>query len=71
MNLLKAKREELHFTQKQVAERAEMTLRTYQSYELELRVPNVFAALRLAEALNSTVQELFIIHCNTPHDCSQ
>lgn len=60
MNYLKKRREELHLTQRQVAERAKMTLRTYQSYELETRIPNVHAANRIAEALNSTTKKLFI-----------
>lgn len=60
MNNLKKRREELHLTQRQAAERARMSLRVYQSYELEVRVPNVFAANRIAEALNSTTKELFI-----------
>lgn len=60
MNYLKKRREELHLTQRQVAERAKMTLRVYQSYEKELRLPNVHAANRIAEALNSTTKELFI-----------
>ena len=60
MNYLKKRREELHLTQRQVAERAKMTLRVYQSYELEARIPNVYAANRIAEALNSTTKKLFI-----------
>lgn len=60
MNHLKKRREELHLTQRQVAERARMTLRVYQSYELETRLPNVHAANRIADALNSTTKELFI-----------
>lgn len=60
MNNLKKRREELHLTQRQVAERAKMTLRVYQSYEMELRLPNVHAANRIADALNSTAKELFI-----------
>lgn len=66
MNLLKKRREELHLTQRQVAEKAGMTAHVYQSYELELRVPNIYAAHRIAEALNSTTTELFIDnYCNT------
>lgn len=60
MNYLKKRREELQLTQRQVAERARMTLRVYQSYELEERIPNVHAANRIAAALNSTAKELFI-----------
>ena len=60
MNYLKKRREELHLTQRQVAERAKMTFRVYQSYELEERIPNVYAANRIAEALNSTTKKLFI-----------
>lgn len=60
MNFLKKRREELNLSQRQVAESAGMTQHVYQSYELGLRVPNVHAANRIAEALKSTTKELFI-----------
>ena len=57
--MLKKRREELHLTQQQVAEKAGMPLRTYQSYELGVRIPNVISAIKLSEALNSDVTKLF------------
>lgn len=71
MNLLKQRREELQLTQRQVAERAEMSTHTYQSYEMGLRVPNVYAAIRIANALNTLPHKVFINNCNITHDCSQ
>ena len=59
VNMLKKRREELHLTQQQVAEKAGMPLRTYQSYELGVRIPNVISAIKLSEALNSDVTKLF------------
>ena len=58
INLKKA-RESLGLSQKVVATKAGITERGYQNYELGLRKPNVDTALRIATALNSTVEELF------------
>lgn len=71
MNLLKQRREELRLTQRQVAERADICLRLYQKYENEERVPNVYAAIRIANALNTLPHKVFINNCNITHDCSQ
>jgi transcriptional regulator with XRE-family HTH domain len=57
--MLRKRREELNLTQQQVAEKAGMPLRTYQSYELGVRIPNVIYAMKIAEVLNSQVHELF------------
>ena len=57
--MLKKRREELNLTQKQVADKAGMPLRTYQSYEMEVRIPNVYSAMDIAKALNSTIPKLF------------
>ena len=57
---LKTTREKQGFSQKAVAQKAGITERGYQNYELGLRKPNVDTAIRIAKALNSTVEELFI-----------
>lgn len=60
MNIkLKNAREKLGLTQVEVAEKAQITERSYQRYEAERRVPNVNTAKLIAKALNSTVEELF------------
>ena len=59
MNNLKKRREELNLTQKQVADNAQIGLRLYQYYECENRVPSVLIAIKLADALKSTVEKLF------------
>ncbi len=57
--LLKYAREASGKTQKQVAEAAEITLRAYQNYEYDFQTPTVRTAIRIATALNSTVEALF------------
>lgn len=56
---LRKHRESQKLTQKDVAEKAGITERGYQNYELGLRKPNVDTAIRIADALNSSVEELF------------
>lgn len=46
-------------TQREVAEKAQISERAYQSYELGLRKPSVDVAKRIAIALGSTIEELF------------
>lgn len=58
-NKLRAKRIEAGLLQTQIAKRCGITTRVYQYYESGGRVPNVYAALKIADALNSTVEELF------------
>ena len=58
-NKLRAKRTEAGLLQTQIAERCGIATRLYQYYESGGRVPNVYAALKIADALNSTVEELF------------
>lgn len=57
--ILKKVREEKGFTQVEVADKANIAIRTYQNYEAGERVPNVHIALSLARVLNSPVEELF------------
>lgn len=53
-------RKKLNLTQPQLAEKAKLTSYTLiQRYEKETRVPSVYIAIRIAKALNTTVEELF------------
>lgn len=59
MNNLKKRREELSLTQKQVSDMAKVGIRLYQYYEIDQREPSVRTAMRIAEALKTTVEKLF------------
>lgn len=59
MNNLKMRREEIALTQKQVADAAKVNIRLYQYYEADRREPSVRTAMRIAEALKTTVEKLF------------
>lgn len=53
-------RKKLNLTQPQLAKKAKLTSYTLiQRYEKESRVPSVYIAIRIAKALNTTVEELF------------
>ena len=56
---LKAAREASGKTQAQVAKEAQIAERLYQDYEYDKREPGVRTAIRIARALNSTVEALF------------
>ncbi len=56
---LKAAREKMSLTQVQVAEKAQITVRSYQYIESGERIPNARTAILIAKALNSTVEKLF------------
>jgi putative transcriptional regulator len=56
---MKEKRNKLGLTQEQVAECACVSVRSYKMYEAHQRKPNVYAALRIARVLQTTVEELF------------
>lgn len=58
-NNLKKHREKLGLTQKDVAKQLEMSVRGYQNYELELRVPDVYQAQKIAKILKTDVKRLF------------
>ncbi len=61
-NFLSQKRQELGLTQPQVAELAKLSNYTVlQGYENGRHEPTVSVAIRLAKALNVTVEELFIV----------
>ena len=59
MNNLKLHREKLGLTQVQVAQKTGMNERQYQKYEYDKREPGVRMAVRIAKALNTTVEELY------------
>lgn len=59
MNNLKKRREELHLTQKQVADALKVGIRLYQYYEADQRKPNVQTAIEIADVLKTTVEKLF------------
>lgn len=56
---LKKARECSGLTQVEAAEKANVSYRAYQNYEAEEREPKVSAAIRIARALGSTVEDLF------------
>ncbi len=56
---LKHKRVAQGMTQVAVATKAEVALRAYKYYEAGERTPNAITAKRIAQALHSTVEELF------------
>ena len=59
MTKLKEQRRTLHFTQKQVAEKIGVSYQQYQGYENGRFAPNVYMAIEIAKALDSTVEKLF------------
>lgn len=56
---LRAAREQSGKTQAQVAKEADVSERIYQEYEYDKSEPGVRTAIRIAKALDSTVEELF------------
>ena len=59
MEKLKNRREQLKLTQKVVAERIGIAESAYQRYERQNREPGVKTALKIAKALETTVEELY------------
>jgi DNA-binding XRE family transcriptional regulator len=60
MNMeLRAAREQSGKTQAQVAKEAKVSEVAYQLYEYDKREPGVRTAIRIARALDSTVEDLF------------
>lgn len=60
MNLvLKNAREQVQLSQLEMARKMCISERAYQNYEANKREPKVRLAIRIAEVLNSTVEELF------------
>lgn len=58
-NHLIARREQLNLTQKDVANSIDQMMQAYQRYEYGVSMPSVKAALKIARALDTTVEELF------------
>ena len=56
---LRAAREQSGKTQAQVAKEANVSERIYQEYEYDKSEPGVRTAIRIAKALDSTVENLF------------
>lgn len=56
---LRAARKSSGKTQAQVAKETGITEQAYQRYEYDKREPGVRTAIRIAQALDSTVEELF------------
>ncbi len=56
---LRAAREQSGKTQAQVAKEAKVSEVAYQLYEYDKREPGVRTAIRIARAVNSTVEDLF------------
>ena len=59
MTELKIKRKEKDLTQKVLAAKAKIALRTYKYYEAGTRTPNIQIAQRIAQALGVTVDDLY------------
>lgn len=59
MNRLKERREELHLTQKEVAERAGIKESAYRRYENNTVLPSIVMGLRLAQILETTAENLY------------
>lgn len=58
-NTLKKHREKLKMTQQEVAKRAGVSLRAYQNYEQQLRIPDVYQAKKIAKILKTDINKLF------------
>jgi DNA-binding XRE family transcriptional regulator len=56
---LKKRREERGLTQVEIAKKAGISWRAYQTYEAGDRIPKADTAKLIAKALDSTVEELF------------
>lgn len=58
-NNLKKVRVKMGFTQVEVANKAHLSERGYQYIEAEKRIPSVHIAIRIAQALGTTVENIF------------
>lgn len=56
---LKKIRKKEGLMQIQIAEKANISVRAYQNYEANKRVPDAYTAQIIAETLNTTVEEIF------------
>lgn len=62
MNNLKNARLAAGLTQRQVAEKLGIRESAYQNYETGRTLPNVIAALKIADVLNSRVENLYLLN---------
>ncbi len=58
-NKLIEARNKAKLTQVEVAQKANITERAYQTYEAGVRIPRADVAVRIARAVKSTVEKLF------------
>ena len=58
-SILKQARINNNLTQEELAKKVNIGTRSYQSYEAGERVPNAYTAQLIAQALHTTVEELF------------
>lgn len=59
MSKLKEFRIANNLSQSKVAQECNISLRMYQYYEADMKIPTVYIAIRLAQVLQTTVEELF------------
>lgn len=59
MNNLKAERDKAQLTQKEIAFKVGISERQYQYYESGTRIPSAITAVKIAKALNTTVEVLY------------
>ena len=59
MNKIKEIREAKGLKQKELAHRAQISVRALQNYEYDERVPDVHIAQRIAQAIDSTIEEIW------------
>ena len=57
--VLIAYREKAGLTQSQLAKIAQISTRGYQKYELDGVLPNIVVAMKIADALHTSVQQLW------------
>ena len=60
-NRLKARRNELNFSQSKVAAKSDISPRCYACVERSQTIPNLFTALKIAKALRISVHKLFAL----------
>lgn len=56
---LKKERKKTGLTQVEIARKSKVTVRCYQRYESGERIPDATTAILIAQAVNSTVEDLF------------
>jgi putative transcriptional regulator len=60
-NIIRDYRKQRDLTQEQLARKSQTSTRAIQNYEAGKRVPDVHTAIRIAEALNKEVKDVFPI----------